>query len=64
MSFPLWSAFIAAGATPDHLLKLDKGEYPIPFQAKVIAWHQTHISVNLHQQDALDKAQARKSRSK
>ena len=36
--------------------------YPVTFQAKLIAWHQKHILVQLHTQDAVNRASERKSK--
>ena len=54
ITFPLWEAAIAAGATLDELNNLDS--YPKRFQAKLIAWHQKHQIVKMHQEDAKVKA--------
>ena len=60
MTFPLWEAAIAAGATLDELQRIDS--YPREFRAKVVAWHQKHKLVRSHEQDALNRAARRKSK--
>jgi len=60
----LWEAAIAAGATLDELEKIDSGEYTIKFQARLIAWHQKHKIVQMHEQDAVARAAERKYRAK
>lgn len=62
LTFPLWEAAIAAGATLDELARLD--QYPPRFLAKVIAWHQKHRIVKLHEQDAVQRAAERRQRRK
>jgi len=62
LTYPLWEAAIAAGATLDELAKLDK--YPSRFLAKLIAWHQKHRIVALHEQDAAHRAAERKGSKK
>lgn len=48
--FSEWEAAVAAGASLDELMRLDK--YPIEFRAKLVAWHGYHKLVELHAQDA------------
>jgi len=60
MTFPLWEAAIAAGATLDELNRLD--DYPARFQAKLIAWHQKHRIVLLHEQDAVSEAARKRAK--
>lgn len=62
LTFPLWEAAIAAGATLDELARLD--EFPTRFLAKLIAWHQKHKIVALHEQDAGARAAEKKSKVK
>jgi hypothetical protein len=62
MTFPLWEAAIAAGATLDELQRLD--DYPKPFLAKLIAWHQKHNIVRTHEQDAVARATEKRSKKK
>jgi hypothetical protein len=64
MNFPLWEAFVAAGAGPEELLKLEQGAYPVPFQAKIIAWHNIHRVVKMNEQDAVERASTRKNKAK
>jgi hypothetical protein len=52
MSFPVWDAAIAANATLDELEKLDAGQYPKIFVAKLVAWHMLKRQIDLHSQDA------------
>jgi len=58
----LWEAAIAAGATLEELAHLD--DYPKPFQARLIAWHQKHRIVSLHEQDAAMRAAEKKGKQK
>lgn len=62
LSFPLWEAAIAAGATLDELQRLD--DYPKVFLAKLIAWHQKHRIVRMHEQDAATRAAEKRSKPK
>ena len=64
MSFPLWEAAIAAGATLDELEKLDAGGYPISFQAKLVARHWLHQLVDLHRQEAAARAAERQAKKR
>ena len=58
ITFPLWEAAIAAGATLEELSHLDN--YPKTFQARLIAWHQKHKIVSLHEHDAAARAAEKK----
>jgi hypothetical protein len=58
----LWEAAIAAGSTLDELEKLSRGGYPRQFEAKLIAWHQQHKIVSMHEQDAVARAVERKNK--
>jgi len=60
----LWEAAIAAGAGLDELEKLDRGGYPVVFQARLIAWHQKHKIVRMHEQDAVAQAAKRQCKRK
>ena len=60
LTFPLWEAAIAAGATLDELSRLD--DYPKRFLAKLIAWWEKHRIVRMHEQDAAARAAEKKSK--
>lgn len=45
-----FDAAIAAGATLDELMRLEK--FPKLFRAKLVAWHGYHKLIELHAQDA------------
>lgn len=62
MSFPLWEAATAAGASLDELEKLEDGGYPVWFQAKLIAWHQLHRIVEQNKQDAVSRVMERRAK--
>jgi len=62
LKFPLWEAAIAAGATLDELNRLD--DYPKSFLANLIAWHQKHRIVQMHEQDAAARATEKRSKKK
>lgn len=61
VSYPLWDAAIAAGASLDELERLDEGEYSIKMQAKLIAWHQLHQLVEAHKEEARIRAAEREA---
>ena len=61
ITFPLWEAAIAAGATLGELCQLDS--YPKLFQAKLIAWHQKHRIVAMHEHDAAERAAEKKNKA-
>lgn len=52
LSFEVWQAAIAAGATLDELHKLDQGFYPKYFKAKLITWFRFHELLGLHREIA------------
>ena len=62
ITYPLWEAAIAAGACLDELEKLDRGDYPVKFQARLLAWHQKHMIVSANVQDAVSKASKKRSK--
>jgi hypothetical protein len=64
LTFPLWEAAIAAGATLDDLEKLDRGGYQVDFQARLLAWHSIHNQVEMHRQDAVARAMERKQKAR
>jgi hypothetical protein len=66
MAFAQWEAAVAAGATMDELYRMERGEYPKWFVAKVMAWHNVHSLVEAHKEDASAieaQKRARKRRS-
>ena len=62
LTFPLWEAAVAANATLDELERLD--DYPKTFLAKLIAWHQKHRIVQMHEQDAAARAAEKRNKPK
>lgn len=48
-----WDAFINAGASMDELMKLEEGEYPNWFVARVMAWNRSHKYIENHVEDAV-----------
>jgi hypothetical protein len=56
LSYISWQAAVAAGLD---LYKWWRGEYPVRFQAKVIAWYQLRNLVRLHQEQAVADRQKR-----
>ena len=64
LTFPVWEAAVAAGATLDELKKLDDGKYPIAFQARLIAWYEKHRLVVMHTQEAVSKAMEREQKKR
>lgn len=54
--FTLWEAGVAAGATLEELIRLDAGVYGNKFSARLIAWHNLHILVDINQKDAVNRA--------
>lgn len=51
-SFSEWEAAHAANL---NLFDWETGKYPPWFKNRVIAWHSTHLLVEMHKQDALAK---------
>lgn len=56
MSYALWDAAIAAGATLSDLWKIETGLYPKEFLAKIVAWRRGHIAIENHTEAAKAKA--------
>jgi len=54
-----WESAFAAGLD---LYRWEVGEYPPDFKAKVLAWFSRHQEVELHRQDAVERATKRKNR--
>ncbi len=52
MHFAEWNAAIAAGATLEELFKLEAGEYPKWFRARLIAWKNLHDLIQTHTEAA------------
>lgn len=52
MEYAGWDAAIAAGATLTELERWDRREFAKEFMAKVVAWHQNHIAIGNHLEDA------------
>ena len=59
MSQPMveWEAAFAAGL---NLYDWERGTYPGDFKAKVLGWYSRHQELELHRQDAVDRASKRK----
>jgi hypothetical protein len=53
MSYAVWDAAIAAGATMDELKHIDEGVYPSWFLGKLIAWHIASRQISTHKDDAV-----------
>jgi len=51
-AFEVFDAAIAAGATIEDLWKIDSGDYPTWFIAKLIAWSRGSKMIHNHSQDA------------
>jgi hypothetical protein len=49
----VFDAAIAAGATLEELARID--QYPKPFLAKLVAWHQMSNLIKVHQEDAANE---------
>jgi hypothetical protein len=56
MSYAIWDAAIAAGASMDELKAIDEGQYPSWFLGKIIAWHIAHRQISSHSDDAVAKS--------
>jgi hypothetical protein len=56
-SFAEWEAAAAAGLD---LWAWESGRYPASFRARVLAWHQAHKLVELHGQEAVNRAVERR----
>jgi len=56
ISFALWEAAIAAGATLDELYRLENGAYSGTFMAKLLVWHKYSRLISNHIEDAKAKA--------
>lgn len=64
ISYPLWDAAIAAGATLEELQRLDDGVYSSRFQAKLVAWHKLHQLIELHSHDAAMRKAEKEAKKK
>jgi len=53
MSYAVWDAAIAAGATMDELKHIDEGTYPSWFLGKLIAWHIASKQIASHKDEAV-----------
>lgn len=60
MSYALWDAAIAAGATMDELYRMEMGLYPPSLLAKIIAWRRGTIAIENHTE--AEKAKAIKNK--
>lgn len=64
MSYAIWDAAIAAGASLDELRDIDKGKYPSWFLGKIIAWHIASRLIHNHQEDAVAASIKAKSKKR
>lgn len=64
MSYRVWEAAIAAGATLEELQKLEDGEFSRAFLVKLVAWYNCHGLVELHTEDAKSREMDRRSKHK
>ena len=62
MTYKVWEAAIAAGATLNELQKLEDGEYTRSFLVKLVAWYNCRNMVELHTEDAKSKEMNRRSK--
>lgn len=58
--YEMYDSAIAAGATLEELYKLERGEYPGWFLARLMVWHRSAKMIASHGEDAV----ARKMKSK
>jgi len=56
MSYAVWDAAIAAGASLDELRSIDEGKYPSWFLGKMIAWNIAHKQISSHSEDAVSSS--------
>lgn len=56
MSYAIWEAAIAAGATLEEMEKIESGAYSNMFVAKLVAWHRLHGTIDNNVEDAKIKA--------
>jgi hypothetical protein len=52
----------AAHAANLDLYKWDQGEYPPAFMARVLAWYSRHRELDMHRDDAVARAMARRTK--
>ena len=62
MDFAVFDAAVAAGATLSDLEKLDRGEFPPKFVARVVAWKNLKDAIVSHSEDAAIEAAKKKSK--
>lgn len=53
---PLMQEWEAAHAAGLNLYDWESGKYDTGFKARVIAWHSRHTELDLHRQDAVNRA--------
>lgn len=56
MSYKIWEAAVAAGATLDQLEKLEDGGYKHAFLAKLVAWYNMKNLIDVHTNEAQNQA--------
>jgi hypothetical protein len=64
MSFRIWEAAIAAGASLDELVRLESGEYSGAFLAKLVAWYNMTNLITIHSEDAKNAALERRNKQR
>lgn len=62
MTYRVWEAAIAAGATLEELQKLEDGRYSRAFLVKLVAWYNSHQQVELHTEDAKAREMERRTK--
>jgi hypothetical protein len=62
MSYRIWEAAIAAGATLDELAKLEEGKYKRAFLTKLVAWYNMNTLIEVHTDEAKSSAMKRRAK--
>lgn len=62
MSYAVWDAAIAAGASLRELKLIDEGKYPSWFLGKMIAWHIASKQISTHGEDAVASSSKNKGK--
>ena len=64
MSYKIWEAAIAAGASLDEMERLEQGHYSNAFLAKLVAWYNMSEAIHMHSEEAKSDAIKRQAKSK
>ena len=64
MTYRVWEAAIAAGATLEELQKLEDGRYSRAFLIKLVAWYNCRSMVDLHTEDAKSREMERRTKKR